>query len=133
MKGVIIVNGKGSYTWTSRRWYPVGSIYLSLGSTNPGTLFGGTWEQIKGRFLLGTGSPGANTDSLFGDMINTSYNASLGSLGGQDSHKLLENQIPSHTHSIYPRLIAWDTGNVSLANTDVANGTWGENKRFTVW
>ena len=33
--------------------YPVGSIYLSYNSTNPGNLFGGTWAQIQGRFLLG--------------------------------------------------------------------------------
>lgn len=37
--------------------YPVGSIYMSVNSTNPGTLFGGgTWEQLKDRFLVGAGS-----------------------------------------------------------------------------
>lgn len=35
--------------------YPVGSIYLSVNSTNPKTLFGGTWTQLKDRFLLGAG------------------------------------------------------------------------------
>ena len=33
--------------------YPVGSIYLTLNATNPSMLFGGTWEQVKGRFLPG--------------------------------------------------------------------------------
>ena len=31
--------------------YPVGSIYMSVKSTNPGTLFGGTWTA------WGTGRP----------------------------------------------------------------------------
>lgn len=35
--------------------YPVGSIYMSVVATNPSTLFGGTWEQLKDRFLLGAG------------------------------------------------------------------------------
>lgn len=35
--------------------YPVGSIYMSVNDTNPSTLFGGTWEQIKDRFLLASG------------------------------------------------------------------------------
>lgn len=36
--------------------YPVGSIYMSVNSTSPSTLFGGTWEKIQDRFLVATGS-----------------------------------------------------------------------------
>lgn len=32
--------------------YPIGSIFISTNTTNPSTYFGGTWERIKGRFLL---------------------------------------------------------------------------------
>lgn len=35
--------------------YPIGSIYMSVNSTNPSQLFGGTWTQLKDRFLLGVG------------------------------------------------------------------------------
>lgn len=50
--------------------YPVGSIYLSTRSTNPGTFIGGTWSRIQGRFLIGASS---------------TYTA--GSTGGAASHK----------------------------------------------
>ena len=61
--------------------YPVGSIYLSVNSANPQTLFGGTWEQLKDRFLLGAGD---------------GYSA--GSVGGEATHKLTTNEMPSHKH-----------------------------------
>lgn len=32
--------------------YPIGSIYMSMDSTSPAALFGGTWERITGKFLL---------------------------------------------------------------------------------
>lgn len=64
--------------------YPVGSIYMSVNSTNPGELFGGTWEQIQGRFLLGQGS---------------GYSA--GATGGEVSHQLSNTELPSHAHSVY--------------------------------
>jgi len=35
--------------------YPVGSIYMSVNDVNPATLFGGTWESLKNKFLLGAG------------------------------------------------------------------------------
>lgn len=60
--------------------YPVGSIYISVNSINPGTLFGGTWEQLKDVFLLGC--------SL---QLNP-----LGSTGGEAKHTLTEAEMPSH-------------------------------------
>lgn len=62
--------------------YPIGSIYMNVNSTNPGTLFGGTWEQIQGRFLLG---------------MSSSYPA--GSQGGEASHTLTTAEMPSHGHN----------------------------------
>lgn len=64
--------------------YPVGSIYMSVNSTNPKNLFGGTWEQIQGRFLFG---------------MNSSYPA--GSTGGEITHKLTQGEMPKHNHIIY--------------------------------
>ena len=50
--------------------YPVGSIYMSVNSTDPSALFGGSWEQIQDRFLLasgnsyGAGSTGGSADAV---------------------------------------------------------------------
>lgn len=47
--------------------YPVGSVYISLTGTNPGTYLKGTWEQFaQGRTLIGVGegSDGTNTQSF---------------------------------------------------------------------
>lgn len=62
--------------------YPVGAIYMSVNSTNPGNLFGGKWEQIKDRFLLAAGDTYA-----------------AGSTGGEAQHTLSEDEIPTHRHS----------------------------------
>ena len=61
--------------------YPVGSIYMSVNSTSPATLFGGTWEQIEDTFLLASGS-----------------NYSNGATGGEATHTLTIDEMPSHNH-----------------------------------
>lgn len=61
--------------------WPVGSIYMSVNSTSPATLFGGTWTQLKDRFLLGAGSSYSN-----------------GATGGEATHTLTVNEMPAHTH-----------------------------------
>lgn len=63
--------------------YPVGSIYMSVNSTSPATLFGGTWTQIKDTFLLSAGD-----------------NYTAGNTGGETEHVLTVSEIPAHTHGI---------------------------------
>ena len=61
--------------------YPVGAIFQSTSNTSPASLFGGSWEQIQNRFLYGSGG---------------SYG--VGNTGGEESHVLSMNEMPSHNH-----------------------------------
>ena len=70
-------------------FYPIGSIYTSTKNTNPAATLGGTWTQIKDRFLLCAGD---------------SYSA--GATGGSaththttGSHTLTVDETPTHTHT----------------------------------
>lgn len=68
--------------------YPVGSIYISIQDTNPSVFFGGTWERIaKGKTLVGV------------DENDSDFNASS-KTGGEKTHTLTVNEMPSHNHSI---------------------------------
>lgn len=86
--------------------YPVGSVYITLSSLSPADLFGGTWERIKGRFLLSVGTPEENTDNdTFGAVSGKIWSVPLGSTGGQDFHQTTEEEMPSHTHSVYAPML----------------------------
>lgn len=65
--------------------YPVGSLYWSSKSTNPSSLFGGTWKQITDRFVLAAGS---------------TYKAEA--TGGAATVTLTKENMPSHSHSFTP-------------------------------
>ena len=74
----------GDSAWlTSQGAYPVGAIYLSVTDADPAALFGGTWERIGGRFLLGA-------DSTY----------AAGSTGGEAAHQLTTAEMPSHNHAL---------------------------------
>lgn len=75
--------------------YPVGSIYLSVNNINPGTIFGGTWEQIQDRFLLAAGSTYAG-GATGGAASHT--HTSAAHTHTTAGHTLTVNEIPSHTH-----------------------------------
>lgn len=63
--------------------YPIGSLYLSVNTIDPSQLFGGTWKQIKDCFLLASGDLYTN-----------------GETGGEASHTLTLDEMPSHTHTV---------------------------------
>lgn len=70
--------------------YPIGSIYMSVNSTDPSTLFGGSWEQIQDRFLLASGvshSAGSTGGSADAVVVKHSH--------GTESHNHVQD---SHTH-----------------------------------
>lgn len=62
--------------------YPVGSVYMSVNKVSPASFLGGTWEQIKDRFLLGAGDTYA-----------------AGNTGGEAAHALTIGEMPQHNHS----------------------------------
>lgn len=87
--------------------YPVGSIYMSVNNTNPGTLFGGTWAQIEDTFLLAAGQ-----------------NFTAGDTGGEASHTLTEQELPVIEESITLRNFHNTTNNSSVG-VMVGTGTTG--------
>lgn len=83
--------------------YPVGAIYMSVNSTSPATLFGGTWSQLGGQFLLAASSTYA-----------------AGSTGGAATVSLATANLPSHTHSVNV------TSTLNGAHTHTTSGTAAE-------
>lgn len=65
--------------------YPVGSVYISLASTNPGTYLKGTWEQFaQGRTLVGVGSGSDGSNKQTFDVNDT---------GGEYKHLLTKKEL----------------------------------------
>lgn len=65
------------------RDHPVGSLYISENATSPAELYGGTWERIEGKFIMGA---------------SDTYPA--GSTGGSATHTQTKDEIASHDHYI---------------------------------
>lgn len=90
--------------------YPVGSIYMSVNDTSPASLFGGTWEQLKDRFLLAAGD---------------TYSAGL--TGGEATHTLSTDEMPNHQHGLITDMDGYGgaspTGNYfKMKGNDTVNG-----------
>lgn len=68
-------------------------MYISFDPTDPGTLYGGTWERLKKVFLF------AADDDKY----------TVGSSGGEETHTLTVDEMPNHHHSM-PIASDWTGG-----------------------
>lgn len=67
--------------------YPVGSIYETDNEGfDPNTSFGGTWERIKGKVIVGVDKKDGAFDTV-------------GKTGGEKTHTLTIAEMPSHGHT----------------------------------
>lgn len=103
--------------------YPVGSIYISVNNVNPGTIFGGTWQQVKDRFILAAGdaykgrATGGSADAVIPTHTHT-ITASSGSAGAH-THTTSGTAASggAHTHTVS------GTGASAGAHTHSVSGT----------
>ena len=95
----------------------VGYVYLTFGTENPATMYGGTWEKIAaGTFLTAAGSGYA-----------------VGATGGEATHELALTEIPSHNH-LYSGLVstasAFGTQSSIYLQRAVGTGTASVNESY---
>lgn len=91
--------------------YPIGALFWTTVSTNPGTLYGGTWAAWGG----GRTPVGVNTaDGDFNTVEKT---------GGEKTHTLTVAEIPSHSHVVYDIAI-FGQGVTGFNFTSTSDGDW---------
>ena len=100
--------------------HPVGSLYWTSSNENPAITFGGgTWVQIKDRFVLAAGDTYTT--------VNAGNNTTGAGAGGEATHVLTEPELPSHKHRIEGHwtddngihrhaLFAYNGGKYNIAN-----------------
>lgn len=97
--------------------YPVGAVYISVVSTSPATLFGGTWAAFgAGRVLVGIDAGQTEFDTVE-------------ETGGAKTHTLTSGEMPSHTHSV--GWFAGSTGSATQVITGVDDATGVANRSTT--
>ena len=99
--------------------YPVGAVYISVNSTSPATLFGGTWQAFgTGRTLVGIDT----SDDDFKTVEKT---------GGSKTKTIAVGNLPSHTHTYTPSGTIGNTGGGGAHSHSVSNTSTTRNTNNT--
>ncbi len=85
---VVELQNKSNETIIQKVWLPVGTLYYNQNdiSEDIKRYFYGTWERAKGFFAVAV-------DEDDSDFVE-------GKTGGEKTHKLTVNEMPSHSHNI---------------------------------
>lgn len=79
--------------------YPIGSVYITFSATSPANAVGGTWELLENVFLY-------------------SSTGTTGTIGGERTHTLTTDEIPSHKHALeLPMIVPWREILLNVWNT----------------
>lgn len=132
VRGTVDVNGDGYFSGKVvsgdleitkiallNLFYPVGSIYISISSSNPSYTMGGTWQRFaNGKTLVGV------------DEYDSDFN-SPNRTGGEKAHQTTVEEMPSHAHQFNteaagsPIALGWENGNNSAMRAKLGNYTLG--------
>ena len=96
-----------------KKIYPIGSIYISVNSTSPATLFGGTWERFgNGKAIVGVDE----SDDDFKTVALT---------GGSKTKTITVENLPAHTHGvdINTNSTNHSHGTINTTSTNHSHGT----------
>ena len=122
--GVMSAADKAELDGLIDKIYHVGAIYISLDPTDPGTFLGGTWEQIKDKFLLAAsetyqaGAVGGSADAVVVSHTHTQAAHSHGT--GDTSHK----NFPASSATIYNDNAALMSGSGQTYPYSKGDSTW---------
>lgn len=122
--------------------HPVGSYYISDNATDPGTLFGGTWQMLDPGLTLISQGKGSDKFGSFEFVAGQTY--------GERMHQLTVDELAKHTHEInhYSEVVAeknawplvdhkskeyWQTVNIKTAGEDAPHNNVQPCKAVYVW
>lgn len=87
--------------------FPIGSTYITQEDINPSTILEfGTWERIKGKVAIGL------------DENDEDFNT-IGNTGGEKTHTLTIDEMPSHK----PSITTWENDNKATWGCGVSDDT----------
>lgn len=93
--------------------YPIGSIYYTIDdSFDPNEYWGGTWEEINDKFIYGTSVKTEGNNNHLSKQT-----------GGEKTHKLTINEMPSHEHKVRKRVGTTNDSYLASYKTNVSAGT----------
>lgn len=100
--------------------FPIGSTYITQNNTNPSAILEfGTWERVKGKVLVGL------------DENDQAFNT-IGKIGGEKTHTLTVQEMPSHDHPIEHVATSSEGRNYRLYERTITDAATGDTYRATI-